>query len=633
MTSVFPTIIALLIGLSFEEFYAETAMPEESLGWLLLALPICFLPVAAAEILFLITRRRFARGRPVDVRPFARYVAALPLPLYALIIFAFGWPKIVVPLSLERTVLFDHLIVLFPYFLLLACSLVEASRLSRPMRLSERGPMPAGVRDVLPAVLESARHLGILMVPLFGLILLLDLARDTSLRIYFNQLPLLASGFLAVALVGLALVYPTLFRFGMGLKPLVEGAPLRRRLEELAAHLGFRCRDILYWPTRRPVLNAAIVGVLPGHRYVILTDELCKRLTLEELGAVFTHEVGHGKRHHALLYLFCSIAFLTALVPIGDLVGGFVLEWSKGRIDPGLAAAVCIYLPGFAFYWVVLFGYLSRRFELEADIFGVEQIKDPGLFITTLEKVARLGRIERRRRAPRHFSIAGRTDFLRRAFIEQEPDLLAGFRRHLRLIRRIILASSSLVLVVAAGWLSLESFRGLGAIYLERGEDQRAYALLENVVGLRSSDAVARTLLAELDLYRGELTQGFEGEHWQALREAEAEFGPLAREAVLDTLRVGWARATARGENQISLALIQRALRINRRTGTDERPVFDHDFDQTLVEMASVSNSLVEGAGQRLEELVERPPRWLRRTDVSVALDFLRNLRDARNNL
>ncbi|MFH0943586.1 MAG: M48 family metalloprotease [Planctomycetota bacterium] len=637
MTAVFPTIIALLTGLSFEEFYAETAMPEEAIGRLLLALPICLAPIIAAEILFLISRRTFARGRPYDIRPFARYVAALPLPLYALIIFAFGWPKIVVPLGLEGSVLLDHVAVLMPYFLLLAGALVQSARLRRPMRLSSKGPVPAGVRAVLPAVAESARHLGLLLVPLFGLILLLDLARDTSLRIYFNHLPLLASGFLAIALLGLALAYPAMFRVGMGLRPLVAGAPLRRRLEELAGHLGFRCRDILYWPTRRPVLNAAIVGILPGYRYVILTDELCKRLTLEELGAVFTHEVGHGKKHHALLYLFCSVAFLTALVPLGDLVGGWILEWTAGRIDAGVAAAVCVYLPAFAFYWVVLFGYLSRRFELEADIFGVEMTQDPSLFITTLEKVARVGRIERRRRPPRHFSIAGRTDFLRRAFIEREPDLLPRFRRQIGIIRRVILWSSSVVLFLAIGWLALESLRGVGVIFLERGQDSQARAVLEASTRVRASDAVARTLLAEVDLYGDIPANGSATSNWELLQASEQEFGPLLRQAVLGTLRVGWARAVARGKSDVSLELVRRARLLNRQSEpeeeTRERPVFDPDFEQNLLEMASVSASFAKGDAARLEEFTSRPPRWLRRTDVSAALEFLRNLEGERNDL
>jgi hypothetical protein len=63
------------------------------------------------------------------------------------------------------------------------------------------------------------------VIPLLGLILALDLAQDTDLRLYFDNLPLLATGALAALLVLLAFAYPVLFRYGMGLRPLVAGAP------------------------------------------------------------------------------------------------------------------------------------------------------------------------------------------------------------------------------------------------------------------------------------------------------------------------------------------------------------------------------------------------------------------------
>lgn len=633
MTAVFPTIIAVLLGLSFEEFFAETAMPEESLWRLLLALPLCVAPLAAAELLFLVARRRFAAGHPVDIRRYARWLAASPLPLYAVAVFALGWPKIVVTLGVEGTVLVDHLVVLAPYFLLLCAALTEAARLRRPLRLGRRGLAAAPLRDVAPAVLDAGRHLALVLVPLLGLIVVLDVARDTPLRLYFHHLPLLSSAVLLFALFGLSLVYPVLFRYGMGWKPLVAGAPLRRRLEELAERLGFRCRDILYWPSGRPVLNAAIVGMLPCFRYVVLTEELCKRLTLDELAAVFAHEMGHGKRLHAVYYLLFSLAFLAALVPLGDWAGGMVMDWSDSRIDAALAAAVLIYLPFFALYWFVLFNHVSRRFELEADVYGVQATLDPQLFITTLEKVARLSRIERRRRAPRHFSIANRADFLRRAFIEQEPDLLAGFRRRIRLFRRLIVASSALILCGALCALALASLRGAGVIFLEREEDARAERALKLAAALRPGDMLARALLAEADLYRGLPGGSGASESWQLLEQAAHDLGPVSRGAVLDALRSGWGRALARARLEEALVLVARARLLNQGGAARGRPFFDVELEEILGEMAALTEALVRGNGPVLAGLVEHPPRWLRRADLRPALDFLARQADGQKSL
>lgn len=629
MSAVFPTIIAVLLGLSFEEFYAETAMPEARLLGLLLALPLCLLPVGIAELLFRFVRRRFGSGRPYDVRPFARYVALLPLPVYGLILFGLGWPRIVVPLGLEGTVLVDHLVVLLPYFLLLFLSHVEAARLRRHFRLTPDGPVPVRVREVLGAVADLGRHLSLILVPLFGLILLLDLASDTPLRLYFHHLPLLSAALLGAVMVALAVFYPVLFRVGMGLKPLVAGAPLRRRLEELAGHLEFRCRDILYWPTRRPVLNAAIVGVIPRFRYVILTEELCRRLTLDELCAVFAHEVGHGKRHHAVFYLLYSIAFLILLVPLGDFVGAHVAEASDGRIEMDLAALVTVYLPGFAVYWVFLFGALSKRFELEADVYGVDATSDPNLFILTLEKVARLARIERKTRAPRHFSIAGRTDFLRRAYLEREPGLLAGFRERIGWIRRGIVAGGSVVMLAAAAWLTVDTTLGAGLIFLERDRDENARKALRTVVAIRPNDAEARTLLGEVELYFGTPPPVDGGVHWRRVLSLESELTSVERATILDHLRAGWGRALARGRLIEARTLVARARRMNRVA--DE--VFDAEYEVALDGMFGVTRGLQDGDPGFLHALVDRPPRWLRRADLRRALEYLRTLEEGRERL
>ncbi|MFG0318605.1 MAG: M48 family metalloprotease [Planctomycetota bacterium JB042] len=629
MSAVFPTIVAVLLGLSFEEFYAETAMPEANLGVLLLALPLCLVPVAVAEVLIRFAKRRFAAGRPTNVRPYARYVAATPLPLYALALFGLGWPRVVVPLGLEGTVLVDHLVVLLPFFVLLVLATVEATRLRRPFRLAAAGPEPIPVREALGAVVDLGRHLSLFLVPLFGLILLLDLVSDTPLRLYFHHLPLLSALLLGAVLVGLSIFYPVLFRLGMGLKPLVEGAPLRRRLEELADHLGFRCRDILFWPTRRPVLNAAIVGVIPRFRYVILTEELCRRLTLDELCAVFTHEVGHGKRHHALFYLLYSVAFLILLVPIGEFAGARIAEATDGALAADVGAVLAVYLPGFAVYWVFAFGALSRRFELEADVYGVDATQDAGLFILTLEKVARLARIERKTRAPRHFSIAGRTDFLRRAYLEREPGLLSGFKERISWIRRGIATGGAVVLVAAGAWLSIDTALGAGLIFLERDRDENARRALKAVVALRPDDAEARTLLGEVELYFGTPPPVDGGVHWRHLLELEPDLTAAERARILDHLRAGWGRALARGRLIEAKTLVVRARRLNR-VGDG---VFDPEYERALDGMHAVTAALGEGRPEEVRALVDRPPRWLRRADLRRALDHLRRLAEGDERL
>ena len=623
MTAVFPTILAVLLGLSFEEFYAETAMPEGSFLKFLLAVPICLVPIGVAELLFWLVRRRFEMHRPLNAQPYARWVAMLPLPLYVTILFGCGWPRIIVPLGVEGTVLIDHVVVLAPYFVLLAAAQLEVARLRRPFRVTPTGPEPIPVREARGALVDIGRQLSLVLVPLLAMIVLLDLVSDTGLRLYFHHLPLLSVALLGVVLASIAIFYPLLFRVGMGLKPLVKGAPLRRRLEEMAANLDFECRDILYWPTRRPVLNAAIVGVLPRFRYVILTEELCKRLTLDEICSVFAHEVGHGKRNHPVFYVLFSFAYLALLVPLGEFVGGLVVEGTEGVLAADLGALALVYLPGFALYWVVVFGALSRRFELEADVYGVDATGDPGLFILTLEKVARLGRIDRKNRAPRHFSIAGRTDFLRRTYLEQQVGELARFREKISWLRKGIIAFATSVFLVASAFLLMETARGAGLINLEHDRDETARQALRTVVALRPDDVQARTLLGEVELYFSTPPPLDGGAHWRRVLDLEPEFSWPERVLILDHLRAGWGRAITRGRLVEAKTLVRRGRVVNRRSGGE---VFDASFEEALDGMLHVTTALQERDPIRLRSVVDDAPRWLRRPDLRRTLEFLEGL-------
>ena len=66
-----------------------------------------------------------------------------------------------------------------------------------------------------------------------------------------------------------------------------------------------RYRDILVWRTHSNMGNAAVMGILPHMRYVLLSDLLLETMTDEQIEAVFAHEMGHVvHRHMAWFVLF-----------------------------------------------------------------------------------------------------------------------------------------------------------------------------------------------------------------------------------------------------------------------------------------------------------------------------------------
>jgi STE24 endopeptidase len=372
MKGLLQTILAILLGLAFEEYYSDSAFPEESLLRTLSAVPIALIPAALVEAVLWRARESMKRGRAVETRRLARFVTIAPLPLYVLILFLCRWPAVLVPLSLEGSVLLDQLVVLAPYFVLQSICVIGATRLQRPLVVHDGQVRSASNREALPYLLDHLRQLGLLLVPVLGLVVLFDLASDTGLRIYYQKIPLLGAASLFTLFALLVVMFPEFFRISMNLRPFVSGAPVKKKLTQISEHLGFRHSDILYWSTKRPVFNAVIVGVVPRMRYVVLTEELCKRLTLDEISAVFSHEIGHGKRAHAIFYLMLSLAFVSLLLPLGEWVGDELGYLSAGSIDPVLATTLLVYLPLFALFWKVVLDSVSKEFELDADVYGVE---------------------------------------------------------------------------------------------------------------------------------------------------------------------------------------------------------------------------------------------------------------------
>jgi Zn-dependent protease with chaperone function len=304
-------------------------------------------------------------------------------------------------------------------------------------------------------------------------------------------------------LIAVFLTLPWMLIFVLGLKPLPPG-PLRDRLLATAERLGLQCREVLLWNTRKGMANALVTGILPRLRYVVVSDRLVSDLTPEEVEAVFGHEAGHVKHHHLLYYL---VFLLLSMVVVGSFWEAVSSLWAPTEpSDTSLAAvasetgmavaagvsqeepeSILTMLPMLAIltgYMVVVFGYLSRRCESQADVYGCRAVscaqpfcvehgdgtvlvpRGHGLcatgirtFISALEKVACVNGISRRRAGLLHPSIAHRVEFLHS--LQTNPELEPQFQRRLGLFKWGLLAvlgalMAVLVLVLASSGVGLE---------------------------------------------------------------------------------------------------------------------------------------------------------------------------------
>ena len=292
----------------------------------------------------------------------------------------------------------------------------------------------------------QARHNFLLLAPP----LLLTLVQQTVLWFcpWLGNDELLLPLFAVALLLGVFIGIPWLLRFLLGLRPLPAGE-LRDRLLATAKRLKFRCNDILLWDTRNTVANAMVTGPLPVLRYVVLTDRLIQEMTPDEVEAVFGHEIGHIKHHHLLFYFGFLIASLVVVVGAWNglatlVTRGPVEQTIRTRLPEALAEwlsanellALLPLLGLLAGYIFVVFGFISRRCERQADIYGCRTVSCAA-FISALEKVAWLNGISRDKpgwlSSWQHSTIARRVEFLER--ISADPALEPRFQRRVGLVK------------------------------------------------------------------------------------------------------------------------------------------------------------------------------------------------------
>ncbi len=155
----------------------------------------------------------------------------------------------------------------------------------------------------------------------------------------------------------------------LGLKTLPPG-PTRERLHAHARRLDLGYRDILLWNTRGMAANAMVVGLIAPARYILFTDRLLNEFSEEEVDSVLGHEIGHVKHGHMLyyaLFMILSIFFLGGVAEIFHSTNpGWVIR------HPNLFMIIPVAFLGF--YMFVVFGFISRNCERQADLYGAKAV-------------------------------------------------------------------------------------------------------------------------------------------------------------------------------------------------------------------------------------------------------------------
>jgi STE24 endopeptidase len=303
------------------------------------------------------------------------FFANVALTALCILVFGWGWATqqtlLVEWNSRLRLAPFAELAVPLPYFLILFGAWTIYYDAERALhRTTILGPTNRDFFGRIGYFLHHLRQFGLLVM----LPVMLFVAQQTVARFMPETTRSDWYRITTISMIPVLILFmPLLIKPILGLKTMPAG-PVRDRLEALAKRLHFRCTDFLLWPTHGAAANAMIVGLLPRVRYVIFTDRILEELPPEEVDAVFGHEVGHAKHGHIWHYAAFLALSMTALAALLILIdqrmgerGVELPQWLEGWIalPPVIIAAMYVF---------VVFGYLSRRCERQADIFGCRSV-------------------------------------------------------------------------------------------------------------------------------------------------------------------------------------------------------------------------------------------------------------------
>lgn len=221
--------------------------------------------------------------------------------------------------------------------------------------------------------------------------------------------------------LGVFALSPVLLRVVWDTVKLREG-PLHDRVTALARAHRVALAGVLVWRTEGMVVNAAVSGIIPGLRYVVLSDALLERLSEAQVDAVALHELAHVRKRHML---WLGLAVLATVTVAGTPLGWAATLIAWGGADPWAVELTAAGLTLAATMFVL--GAVSRRFEWQADAFAArhvsaldtagatDTVSDAGIgaMAGALGRVAALNGVAPSRFAWRHGSIAERQRRLR----------------------------------------------------------------------------------------------------------------------------------------------------------------------------------------------------------------------------
>lgn len=175
-----------------------------------------------------------------------------------------------------------------------------------------------------------------------------------------------------IMLAGAVMVFaatPALLKAIWDTTPIGEG-PFRDMLRGVCERYRVRIRSPLLWRTHGGMVNGAVLGLAWPFRYMLFTDALLDTLTQRQVEAVVAHEVGHVRHHHIA---WLGVSMIATLATLAWGIEG-IAYLTNAPPDAWYLTTGGIAIP--LVLGLGVFGFISRRFEWQADAFAVRHLSE-----------------------------------------------------------------------------------------------------------------------------------------------------------------------------------------------------------------------------------------------------------------
>ncbi|MFI4917279.1 MAG: M48 family metalloprotease [Phycisphaerales bacterium JB060] len=159
--------------------------------------------------------------------------------------------------------------------------------------------------------------------------------------------------------IAIVCIAPAIVVRVLGTTPLRSGG-FGERIDELCRDMGARVTGVRVWS--HPSANAAVLGLLPWARYMLVTEPLLDGMPRHELDAVVAHELAHVRQHHVLWIVLAMLGIVMTLGLLEPIIGAAARSVCVGAGLAGFLALVIVVVVA-----VLAFGMVSRLIERHAD--------------------------------------------------------------------------------------------------------------------------------------------------------------------------------------------------------------------------------------------------------------------------